>query len=71
MNEGFMPGMMASNKNRAVNHVDGAMFDDGFWQHRHFKGKRKAGAPTGSRGWRRVLRAKEKAATRRDIADNS
>jgi hypothetical protein len=65
-----MPGMMASNRNRAANNVDSTMFDDGFWQHRRFKGKRKAGAPTGSRGWRRVLRAKEKTQTRQDYLNN-
>lgn len=62
--------MMASNKNRAVNNVDSTMFDDGFWQHRHFKGKRRTGAATGGRGWRRALRKKEKQSVKKDIRND-
>lgn len=65
-----MPGMMASKKNRAVNNVDSTVFDDGFWQHRRFKGNRQAGAATGGRAWRRVLRKKEKQAFKLDVRNN-
>ena len=59
--------MLASSKNRAIHNVDSTSFDDGFWQHRHFKGKRRTGAATGGRGWRRALRMKEKTAVTREI----
>lgn len=59
--------MLSANRNRGKHNVDNSYFDDGFWQHRHFKGKRRAGAPTGGRGWRRALRSKEKTETRREI----
>lgn len=63
-----MPGMMASNKNRSVHGVDNPMNDDGFYLLRHFKRPRKTGAATGGRDWRRKLRKKEKAETRRAIS---
>lgn len=64
-----MTGMMASDRNRSKHRVDNRMLDDGFWQVRHFKGKRKTGAPTGGRAWRRALRANEKQEAKRSIAD--
>ena len=62
-----MAGMMSSNKNRSVRKVDNPVNDDGFYQHRHFKGNCRAGAPTGGRGWRRALRKKEKTEFQRDL----
>ena len=62
-----MAGMMSSNKNRSVHGVDNPYNGDGFWLDRHFKRSRKTGAATGGRGWRRKLRKKEKAETRKVI----
>lgn len=64
-----MAGMMSSNRNRSVHGVDSSLFDDGFWQDRHFKRTRKGGGITGGRGWRRKLRKKEAAETRRLIRE--
>ena len=64
-----MSGMMASNRNRSKNSIDNPMLDDGFYQHRHFKGKRRTGSPTGGRGWRRAIRANETTTTAREIRD--
>lgn len=63
-----MASMMSSQKNRSTLGVDNPMDDDGFYLHRHFKSKRRTGAPTGKRAWRRAIRAKEVATTRREVA---
>jgi hypothetical protein len=64
----YMAGrMMASDRNRSNHNVDSAMFDDGFWTGRKFKGKRRTGAATGGRGWRRNIRAAERVEVNREI----
>lgn len=65
----IMANMLASRRNRIAKGVDNPINDDGFWQFRRFKGNRKAGSPTGGRGWRRNLRAKEKAEFKRSIPE--
>ncbi len=62
-----MARMLASQKNRAIQGVDDPYNSDGFYLHRRFKAKRKGGAPTGGRAWRRVLRAKEGRSVRREV----
>ncbi len=62
-----MGGMMSANRNRSVLGVDNPIDSDGFWHHRRFGGNRRTGSPTGGRGWRRTIRAKESAAVARDI----
>lgn len=59
--------MMSSDRNRSKNRVDNRMDDDGFWTLRKFKAKRRTGAATGGRGWRRTIRAKENQAVAREI----
>lgn len=59
-----MGKMLGSPRNRSVHDVDNPWDDDGFYRHRHFKGNRRAGRPTGGRAWRRILRVKEKRAWR-------
>lgn len=65
-----MAGMMASDRNRGILSVDNRFNDDGFWTLRKFHGKRRTGAATGGRGWRRTLRAKEKSIIRRSITSD-
>jgi hypothetical protein len=62
-----MANMMSAPRNRSVLGVDNPMNSDGFYLHRIFKGNRSTGAATGKRGWRRAIRAKEKAQFRRAI----
>lgn len=66
-----MAGMMTSDKNRGAAGIDNRNDDDGFWSFRKFKGKRRTGAPTGGRGWRRALRANEKIAVSKEIRDST
>ena len=66
-----MAGMMASKRNRSVLRVDDPLNDDGFWLHRRFKAKRRTGAPTGGRGWRRTIRSKESVRVAREIRNES
>lgn len=61
--------MLSQPRNRADRGIDGPMFDDGFYTHRHFKGKRRTGAPTGGRRWRRALRASESQSVTRDTRE--
>ena len=65
-----MARMLASPWNRGIWNVDDPWDGDGFWTHRRFKGNRKGGAATGGRGWRRVLRKKEKTEFRREVRDD-
>lgn len=62
-----MAGMMSSNRNRSVLRVDDPWDGDGFWTLRRFKAKRRTGAATGGRGWRRAIRSKEKLRVEKEI----
>lgn len=61
--------MLASPKNRSKHCVDNPLFDDGFYQHYRFKSNRRTGSPTGGRGPRRALRAKEKTMFKRELRE--
>lgn len=62
-----MASMMSNDRNRSKLGIDNPYDSDGFWTHRNFKGNRKAGSPTGKRGWRRAVRAKENARVLREV----
>ena len=59
--------MMSAPRNRSAHGVDNPWDGDGFWTTRRFHGSRRAGAATGGRAWRRVLRKKEGRAWRAEL----
>jgi len=59
--------VMSSPRNRCRLGVDNPIDDDGFWEFRKFKAKRKGGGPTGGRLWRRTIRTRERRLVRAEI----